>query len=113
MITLYTTGLIIALLLVPGVIFRGFFSIFLPLRKFQRTRTEELLFAAKVSIVPFILTAVLAFLASFTLHVPIAPRSGADLKSAFRTVLRSAIDEKAVQTDAQFSAFLDAHRQVL
>jgi len=113
MIALYTTGLIIALLLVPGVIFRGCFSIFLPLRKFQRTRTEELLFAAKVSLAPFVLTVVLASLAFFPLRFPIAVRSGAGLNSALRTVLRSAIDEKSVQTDAQFNAFVDAHRQVL
>jgi hypothetical protein len=53
MLTLYITGLVVAIFLVPGIVFRGFFSLFLPLRRFQRTRTEEIAFAVKVCAVPF------------------------------------------------------------
>src|SRR2546423_13245363 len=99
MITLYTTGLIIAVLLVPGVIFLGFFSIFLPLRKFQRTRTEEFLFAAKVSSAPFALTVILAALVLFPLRFPVSVErpGGPDLTPAWRTGLHSTLEERPMR----------------
>jgi hypothetical protein len=112
MITLYTTALIIAILFVPGVIFRGLFSIFLPLRKFQRTRTEEFLFAAKVSLAPFTLTVLLALFLLFPVRFPIPLRDGSSVvAAAWETVVHSTVDENFAH--AHFDAFLSANRQIL
>jgi hypothetical protein len=108
-ITLYTTGLIVALFLVPGFIFRSCFAFFLPLRKFQRTRIEEVTFAAKVSALPLAATLLLAWITAFPLRFPIRVQApDGSLRPALQLVVRSALDAKTVQTDAGFAAYMGA-----
>jgi hypothetical protein len=62
MIALITSAGLVFFLLVPGILFKGLFSLFIPLDKFHRTRTEELTFGAFASLLPLALT----FLAVFS-----------------------------------------------
>jgi hypothetical protein len=110
--TLYATGLIVALLLVPGLIFRSCFSFFLPLRKFQRTRTEELAFAVKVCFVPLAVATLLAWSSHFPVRGPLPPHVGGDgLRPALFTVLWSAFDDAPYKGEPTFRAFAQASRQ--
>jgi hypothetical protein len=56
MIALIASAGLILYLLVPGIVFKGLFSLFIPLDKFHRTRGEELTFGAFASLLPLILT---------------------------------------------------------
>lgn len=114
MLTLYITGLIVAIFLIPGIVFRGFFSLFLPLRRFQRTRTEEIAFAVKVCAVPFAIVMTLAWFTDLAHRFPI--RTGIDsasLASAAYVVVRAAVDDTFVRGDSGFAAYLHASTIVL
>jgi hypothetical protein len=111
-LTFYATGLIVAVLLIPGLIFRACFSFFLPLRKFQRTRTEELAFAAKVCFAPLAAALLLAWTTRFPVRGPVPAHVGGDgLRPALYTVLRSAFDETAYKGEPTFRMFAQASRQ--
>ena len=56
MIALVTTYFLIFYILVPGVLFRFLTSWFVPLKIFERTRTQEATFAVAVALIPFFLT---------------------------------------------------------
>jgi hypothetical protein len=53
MIALVTTYFLIFYILVPGVLFRFLTSWFVPLKLFERTRTQEATFAVAVALLPF------------------------------------------------------------
>jgi len=53
MIALVTTYFLIFYILVPGVLFRFLTSWFVPLKLFERTRTQQATFAVTVAILPF------------------------------------------------------------
>jgi hypothetical protein len=52
MTALLASLFLVADVLIPGVIFQTVFSIFIPLKRFQRTRVEEIAFAIGVTILP-------------------------------------------------------------
>src|SRR5277367_6478844 len=56
MIALIASAALVLFLLVPGFLFKSIFSLFIPLDKFNRTRSEELSFSAFAAIMPFALT---------------------------------------------------------
>jgi len=56
MIALVTTYFLISYILVPGVLFRFLTSWFVPLKLFERTRTQEATFAVTVALLPFAIT---------------------------------------------------------
>lgn len=66
MLALLTTYLIVAYILIPGVLFRLPASLFIRLRLFQLTKTQEATFGCFVSLLPFLLALF------FVWHVPIA-----------------------------------------
>ena len=112
MLTLYATSLVVALLLIPGLLFRSCFSFFLPLRKFQRTRTDELTFAAKVSFVPLAAVVLVAWTNHFPVRFPVPAHVGDDgLRPALYTVLKSAFDEGTYKGEPNFKMFAQASRQ--
>jgi hypothetical protein len=114
MLTLYITGLIVCVFLIPGIVFRGFFSLFLPLRRFQRTRIEEIAFAVKVCAVPFVIVALLAWFTNLAYRLPIHTGiDSASLASAAYVVLRAAVDDTFVRGDSAFAAYLHMSREVL
>jgi hypothetical protein len=111
-ITLYATTLIVALLVIPGLIFRSCFSFFLPLRKFQRSRAEELTFAAKVAFVPLAAAVIVAWTTHFPNRFPVSAHVSPDgLRPAVYTVLRSAFDDGVYKGEPTFRMFAQASRQ--
>lgn len=79
--------LLIGYLLAPGVIYRLFFSAYIPARRYQRTRTEEVVFSLLVTMVPFLVSWILL------IHTPLghypAFLIGPSKTEAYRTVFRS------------------------
>ncbi len=59
MIALLASLVLIVYFLVPGVLFRFFFSLFIPLKKFHRTKGEEIRFAVVVALIPLGVAAIL------------------------------------------------------
>lgn len=55
MLALIASGAVVAYILIPGILYRLTYSLFIPPKNFQRTRTEEIAYAAKVGAVPFVL----------------------------------------------------------
>jgi len=53
MIALVTTYFLVFYILIPGVLFRFLTSWFVPLKLFERTRTQEATFAVAVALMPF------------------------------------------------------------
>jgi hypothetical protein len=53
MIALITTYFLVFYILIPGVLFRFLTSWFVPLKLFERTRTQEATFAVTVALLPF------------------------------------------------------------
>ena len=54
MIAILASYVLVAFLLIPGVLFKLVFSFWIPLRKFQRTRTEEITYAVLIALIPFV-----------------------------------------------------------
>jgi hypothetical protein len=94
MIGLLVSYCLVAYLLVPGVLFRSFLSLFLPrVIKFQRTRTEEITFAVFASILPFVLAFVLVWtMASQPFSVD--GDSLANRRAEYRGIVSVAISDK-------------------
>ncbi len=65
MIALVAGFLLVAYLLAPGAIYRVTFSFYISSKRFQRTRTEEIVFSVLVTLIPFLLTWILL------LHTPL------------------------------------------
>ena len=63
MIALVASGLLVLYLLTPGIIFRVVFSLYIPLKEFQRTKTQQLTFAALISLAPLLLAMKLIWVA--------------------------------------------------
>src|SRR4051812_48319422 len=54
MITLVLTYFLVTYLLIPAGFFRWWVSHFVPLKNFQRTKTQEITFAVGSSVIPFL-----------------------------------------------------------
>jgi len=57
-LALVASVLVIVYLAIPGVLFRAVFSLFVPLRAFDRTRTQEFAYSVVVCAVPYVLALV-------------------------------------------------------
>lgn len=68
MIALLTTYFVVAYVLIPGVLFRLPASLFVQLRLFQLSKTQEVTFGCFVSLLPFIAALTLVW------HVPACSR---------------------------------------
>ena len=98
MLALYAAVLIVALFLIPGILFRGIFSLFLHMREFRRTRAEEIAFAAKVALVPLILAIWLAGALHVTSYGRQDPsKTGAALSADLWSLYRGAVDDSAIK----------------
>lgn len=73
MVTLALTYCVVAYLLIPAAVFRLIASLFVPLKTFERTKTQEIVFAVGAALLPFFLT--WAFVVSDAWHWP-APVKG-------------------------------------
>lgn len=70
MIALVTTYFLVFYILIPGVVFRFASSLFVRLKLFQRTRTQEATFAVAVALVPFALALAGVWYAPVLRHHP-------------------------------------------
>lgn len=101
MLTLYAAVLLIAFFLIPGILFRGIFSLFLHMREFRRTRAEEIAFAAKVAFVPLILAIYLTGALHLTSYRQSnSTHTGAPLASDLWVLYRGGVDDSAIKDRA-------------
>ncbi len=96
--------LLVAYLLAPGAIYRLTFSSYISSKRFQRTRTEEVVFSVLVTLVPFLLTWILL------LHTPLgrypALHHATSKREAYRAVLTSLLSYIPQASPALISAWI-------
>jgi hypothetical protein len=88
MIALVTTYFLVFYILIPGVIFRFLTSWFVPLKLFERTRTQEATFAVTVAIIPFVATLYGVWHIPVVRHdpFPVAEGTSSELRQDYRRV---------------------------
>jgi hypothetical protein len=93
MVALLTTYFIVAYILIPGILFRFPASLFVRLRLFQLTRTQEATFGVAVSLLPFVLALVLVWHAPVARSYPFPQPEGtfAAYKEDYRRVMTLAL----------------------
>jgi hypothetical protein len=106
LIALVAGFLLVAYLLAPGAIYRLTFSFYISSKRFQRTRTEEIVFSVLVTIIPFLLTWILLDhtpLGSYpAIHNPI------DKREAYRSIFSSLLSDTSRGSPVLLTAYLRA-----
>jgi hypothetical protein len=106
LIALVAGFLLVAYLLAPGAIYRLTFSFYISSKRFQRTRTEEIVFSVLVTVIPFFLTWILLD------HTPLggypAIHSSIGKRDAYRLVLSSLLSDKTSESATLIAAYLRA-----
>jgi hypothetical protein len=106
LIAIVTGFLLVAYLLAPGAIYRLTFSFYISSKRFQRTRTEEVVFSVLVTLIPFVLTWILLLhtpLGTYPdIHTPITKRE------AYRAILSSLLSDTTHGSPTLISAYLRA-----
>jgi hypothetical protein len=106
LIALVAGFLLVAYLLAPGAIYRLTFSFYLSSKRFQRTRTEEIVFSVLVTVIPFLLAWIVL------LHTPIggypAIQSPIGKRQAYSAILSSLVPDVTHGSPALISAYLRA-----
>ena len=93
MLALLTTYFIVAYILIPGILFRFPASLFVKLRLFQLTRTQEATFGVAVSLLPFLLALLAVWHAPLARTYPFSQPVGSfsDYKEDYRRVMTLAL----------------------
>jgi hypothetical protein len=106
LIALVAGFLLVAYLLAPGAIYRLTFSFYISSKRFQRTRTEEIVFSVLVTVIPFLLTWILLD------HTPLggypAIHSSIGKREAYRSVLSTLLSDNIHDSSALIAAYLRA-----
>lgn len=106
MIAIVAGFILVAYLLAPGAIYRLTFSFYISSKRFQRTRTEEVVFSVLVTLIPFLLAWILL------LHTPIgsypAIHNPIGKREAYRAVLGSLLSDVTKGSPGLISAYLRA-----
>jgi len=106
LIALVAGFLLVAYLLAPGAIYRLTFSFYISSKRFQRTRTEEIVFSVLVTVIPFLLTWILLD------HTPLggypAIHSSIGKREAYRSILSSLLSDNTHGSPALITAYLRA-----
>jgi hypothetical protein len=106
LIALVAGFLLVAYLLAPGAIYRLTFSFYISSKRFQRTRTEEVIFSVLVTLIPFLLTWILL------LHTPLggypAIQSSVGKREAYRSIFSSLLSYPTLGSPALISAYFRA-----
>jgi hypothetical protein len=106
LIALVAGFLLVAYLLAPGAIYRLTFSFYISSKRFQRTRTEEVVFSVLVTLIPFLLTWLLLD------HTPLgsypAIHSSIDKRDAYRSIFSSLLSDTSRGSSVLLSAYLRA-----
>jgi hypothetical protein len=96
----------VAYLLAPGAIYRLTFSFYISSKRFQRTRTEEIVFSVLVTIIPFLLTWILLD------HTPLgnypAIHSPIEKREAYRSIFSSLLSDTSRGSPVLVTAYLRA-----
>jgi hypothetical protein len=104
LIALVAGFLLVAYLLAPGAIYRLTFSFYISSKRFQRTRTEEIVFSVLVTIIPFLLTWILLD------HTPLGSypviHSAIGKREAYRSILSSLISDTTHGSPTLITAYL-------
>ena len=104
MIAIVAGFVLVAYLLAPGAIYRLAFSFYISSKRFQRTRTEEVVFSVLVTVIPFFLAWIVL------LHTPLGGypvlHSPLSKSAAYREVLSSLLSDKTEGSLALLTAYL-------
>ncbi|MDQ2834044.1 MAG: hypothetical protein M3Y50_09935 [Acidobacteriota bacterium] len=104
MIAIVAGFILVAYLLAPGAIYRLTFSFYISSKRFQRTRTEEVVFSVLVTVIPFFLAWILL------LHTPLgaspAIHTAVGKREAYRQVLSSLLSDTAKASPTLIPAYL-------
>ena len=104
MIAIVAGFVLVAYLLAPGAIYRLAFSFYISSKRFQRTRTEEVVFSVLVTVIPFVLAWILL------LHTPFggypAVHSALSKGEAYRAVLSSLLWDASKGSHPLLAAYL-------
>jgi hypothetical protein len=101
--------LLLAYVVVPGVLFRRFFSFLVPLRRFQWSRTEEITASVISTLLPFIVVLFLVQFYWFGSYPLSFPDSAQQKWADYRCVLSASYSEKFF-TDNQASVWQSVER---
>ena len=104
MIALVAGFLLVAYLLAPGAIYRLTFSFYISSKRFQRTRTEEIVFSVLVTVVPFLLTWILLDHTPLGGYPPI--HSSIEKHEAYRSILSSLVSDTTHGSPVLVNAYL-------
>jgi hypothetical protein len=115
MLALYATLLIVGFFLIPGLLFRSIFSLFLHMREFQRTRAEEIAFAGRVAAIPLLLS---LFLTTGSRPLsehrqPTLASQGVTLQSDLWVLHRAAADDSFLKSSSAWPVYQAAGSHVL
>lgn len=106
MIAIVAGFVLVAYLLAPGAIYRLTFSFYISSKRFQRTRTEEVVFSVLVTVIPFFLAWILL------LHTPLgdypAIHNSVGKREAYHLVLSSLVSDTAKASPTLIPAYLRA-----
>jgi hypothetical protein len=104
LIALLASVLVVAYIVVPGVIFRVVFSFFVPLRAFDRTRTQEFSYSVVVCIVPLALAIAIVRHTPFGRHPFSFDDTWAQRGSDYRTILLTSYSDHFAASREEFWA---------
>jgi hypothetical protein len=94
---------LIGYLLAPGVLYRLAFSAYIPAKRYQRTRTEEIVFSLLVTVLPFLLAWIVL------LHTPLGAlphfAAAGSKHEAYRTIFRSLLPGADLSKDLEAPAY--------
>lgn len=95
MTALFLSFVLLAYVVIPGTLFRRLFNLFVPLRRFQWTRTEELTTSVVITVPPLIIAYLLVHFSYWFGHYPFALLDSATLKwNDYKDVLSASYSEK-------------------
>jgi len=97
LLALITSAALVLYVLVPGPLFRFCYAYFIPLKEFQRTRAQEVEYAARVGLLPLLLALVLRFWVPWTSAHPFPVQRQDSVcrdTNDYRNVLGGAYSEK-------------------
>jgi hypothetical protein len=116
MITLVFTYYVVAYLLIPAGLFRFTASLFLKLKQFQRTKTQEFVFAVGAAILPFSVAWIFVLADFWPWPLPVGgslPERWADYTRVYEGIVSDKIFSSAASTALFWSAVERVwHRQV-
>ena len=112
MLALLASVLVIAYLLIPGVLFKFGFSLFVPLRAFDRTRAQELAYSVSVCFLPLLIALLLVWYTPAGRHPFAFGDDWARRSTDYRSVLLTSYSDRyAVEANELWGALTRVGRR--